>query len=210
VRAIDAANNVDATPATRSFSIAPATPTPAWPPAAPQIGSPASYSWSKTSTLTFTGTAEAGSTVELFDDNTSLGTAVANAAGTWSRQVVNLSDGAHLISAKATNLKGTSAASAMRVIQIDTKAPTPPVFTAPASGSSVASTFTLRGTVEAGTTIEVFENGVSRGTTAASWDGTWSRETSGVSSGSRTYTAKATDLAGNVSTLSAGWTLQVR
>ena len=89
----------------------------------------------------------------------------------------------------------------MRVIQVDTVAPPAPVFTSPASGASVPSSFTLNGTVESGTTVEVFENGASRGTVAGS-GGTWSRDIYNAPSGSRSYTARATDLAGNVSSSS--------
>jgi large repetitive protein len=53
-------------------------------PAAPLITSPSSYSWVSTSTLTVSGTAETGSTVELFVDSVSRGTATAT-GGSWSR-----------------------------------------------------------------------------------------------------------------------------
>jgi hypothetical protein len=178
-----------------------------WAPAAPGIAAPASYSWTRSSSVTFTGSAEAGSTVELFDDATSLGTTVTSASGAWSRQVT-LSEGAHVISAKASNLGGTSPASAIRVIQVDTRAPASPVFASPAAGSTVAATFTLSGTAESGTTLELFEDGVSRGTIAAV-GGTWSRQMSGVGSATHNYTARTTDIAGNTSPLSSAWTVRV-
>ena len=49
---------------------------------------------------------------------------------------------------------------------------------------------------EPGTTIELYEDGVSRGTLAAS-NGTWTRQLSGVGTG--TYSACASDFAGRVS-----------
>jgi hypothetical protein len=210
VRATDSSGNTDGTPATRMFTIvAPVTdPGPVWAPGAPSIYSPSSYSWSRSSTLTFTGTAQAGSTVELFDDSTSLGTAVASASGAWSRQVVGLADGAHLISAKASNLGGTSPASAYRVIQIDTRAPNAPAFNAPAAGSTNGRSFALAGTAESGTTITLFENGSSRGTVAVI-NGRWTRAVDVMAPGTYTYTAKTTDIAGNTSTLSGGWTVRV-
>ncbi len=181
----------------RSRSSRRPTPAPGFPPPTPAISSPQSYSWSKTRAVTFTGTAQAASTVELFDGSTSLGTTVTTAGGSWTR-TVDLADGAHLVSARASNPSGTSSASPVRVIQVDTVAPAAPVITSPASGASVPSSFTLSGTVEGGTTVEVFENGASRGTVAGS-DGNWSRDIYNAPSGSRSYTARATDLAGNVS-----------
>jgi hypothetical protein len=56
--------------------------------------------------------------------------------------------------------------------------------------------------------VEVFENGSSRGTLAAS-NGTWSKLFTGVPSGTRTFTARATDLAGNTSAVSAGSSLRI-
>ena len=207
VRAIDAASNIDATPATRSFTIVPATQPPAFPPPAPYITAPTSYAWNRTSAMLVTGTAEAGSTVELFDDSASLGTTVATASGSWSR-TITLTDGGHLVTAKATSLGGTSPASAIKVIMVDTRAPAAPSFTAPAAGSTVATSFTLTGTAESGTTLELFDNGISQGTIAA-MGGTWSRQMSGVVSGTHSFTARVTDLAGNVSAMSAGWSLRV-
>ncbi len=186
------------------------TPTPAsgpvWAPPAPAITAPSSYSWSRTATLMLSGTAQAGSTVEIFHGATSFGTATVAAAGTWARAVTVPADGAYLITAKARTLGGTSPSSGTRVIQVDTRAPEAPVITAPIA--STGSTFTLTGTAEPGTTVEVFENGVSQGTAAAS-NGTWSRTFSGVPTGTRTFIAKATDFAGNTSVVSAGYYLRI-
>ena len=94
----------------------------------------------------------------------------------------------------------------MRVIQVDTRPPAPPVITAPATTATTS--FTLAGTAEPGTTIEVFENGSSRGTIAAP-GGSWTKSFTGVPRGVRSYTATATDMAGNRSTPSAARTLTI-
>ncbi len=143
----------------------------------------------------------------MFESGRSLGTTTANAAGSWSR-TVTVPDGAQLFTATATTMGGTSSASPIRVVQVDTKAPAAPVITTPAEGASVSSAFTISGTAESGATIELFENGQSRGTIAAS-GGQWSRAMSGVTAGSRVYTARATDFAGNVSTTSLPRTVAV-
>jgi large repetitive protein len=141
-----------------------------------------------------------GATVEIFDGATSFGTTVATAAGTWSRAITVPSDGAYLLSARARTLGATSPSSSIRVIQVDTRPPAPPVITAPATTATMS--FTLTGTAEPGTTIEVLENGSSRGTVAAP-GGSWTKSFTGVPLGVRSYTAIATDIAGNRSTPSA-------
>ena len=63
-------------------------------------------------TLTLTGTAEANSTVKVYDGATLLGTATANGSGAWSYTTAALSNGAHSLTATATDAAGnTSAAS---------------------------------------------------------------------------------------------------
>jgi hypothetical protein len=161
----------------------------------PAITAPGNYSWSRTRTLTLSGTAQAGATVEVFDGATSYGAATAALNGTWSRIVTVPADGAYVFAARARNLAGGSPSSAARVIQVDSRPPNPPVITGLVSPS------TLVGTAEAGTTVELFENGSSRGTVSAA-NGTWSRT---LSSPAGTYTARATDFAGNRSALSAAY-----
>ena len=64
-------------------------------------------------TLTLTGTAEANSTVKVYDGATLLGSATANGSGAWSYTTGALSNGAHSLTATATDAAGnTSAASA--------------------------------------------------------------------------------------------------
>ncbi len=77
-------------------------------------------------TPTFTGTAESGSTVTLYDTDgsTVLGTATAT-GGNWSITSSSLSAGSHTLTAKATDTAGnTSSASSGLAITIDTSAPT--------------------------------------------------------------------------------------
>ena len=64
-------------------------------------------------TLTLTGTAEANSTVKVYDGATLLGSAVTNSSGAWTYTTAALSDGAHNLTATATDAAGnTGAASA--------------------------------------------------------------------------------------------------
>jgi hypothetical protein len=87
---------------------------------------------------------------------------------------------------------------------VDATAPTGPVIASPADGSILnVRSFTISGNAEAGSTVELFEGTISRGTTKAdSSSGAWSIALSGVSEGAHTYTATATDAEGNTSSAS--------
>src|SRR5207253_83372 len=74
-------------------------------------------------TSTFTGTAEAGSTVTIFDGATAVGSGTAT-GGSYSITTSALSDGVHSITAKATDAAGnTGAASGSLSVTIDTAGP---------------------------------------------------------------------------------------
>ena len=60
--------------------------------------------------LDLTGTAEAGSTVQVYDGATLLGTATANGSGAWSFTTATLADGAHSFTATATDAAGNVSA----------------------------------------------------------------------------------------------------
>lgn len=57
-------------------------------------------------TLGFTGTAEAGSSVKLYDGSTYIGQTIADARGKWSFNTTNLMDGHHDFSAHFTDCAG--------------------------------------------------------------------------------------------------------
>src|SRR5215208_6678300 len=86
----------------------------------------------------------------------------------------------------------------------DTEAPSPPTITSPQNNSyDTDGSFSVSGSAEASSTVELFEGTASRGTTKAdSSSGAWSIALSGLSEGAHTYTAKATDASGNTSSAS--------
>lgn len=91
---------------------------------------------------TLTGTAEAGSTVTLYDTNgtTSLGTATAT-GGNWSITSSTLTAGSHTLTAKAADAVGNvSSASTGLAVTIDTDAPV--IGTAAINGTSLVLTYT--------------------------------------------------------------------
>jgi hypothetical protein len=162
----------------------------------------------KTTGLTITGTAEAGSTVELFDGTASLGTLVAGANGSFTKDL-DLAAGVHQITAKATDNAGNvSAASTALAILVKPTAPDAPTGLDLAADddtgssnsdniTSKTSALTITGTGEVGAQVELFDGATSLGTATIGSGGTFTKDIS-LATGTHSITAKATDLAGNV------------
>ena len=170
-------------------------------------------------TPTLTGTAEANSTVKLYDTNgtTLLGTTTAGGGGNWTITSSTLAEGSHSLSVKATDSAGNvSAASSTSTVVIDTTAPiapsTPALSAASDKGSSSSdritnvTTPTFSGTAEVGATLKLYDTDGTTvvGTTVADGSGNWSLNTTALSSGSHSISARATDVAGNVGAASGG------
>jgi len=182
-------------------------------PSAPIIISPLDGTMSSDVTPTITGTAEAGSSVEIFREGISLGSATADGGGDWAyTPSSNWSDGTYRITAKATDTAGnTSIDSTTVAVTIDTIAPSAPIITSPADGTlSTDKTPVISGTAEASSTVEVFRGGVSQGTTDVDGTGNWTYTTaSNWSEGTHSITASATDAAGNTSVSSTEVTVTI-
>ena len=156
-------------------------------------------------TLTLTGTAEANATVKVFDGATLLGSAAANGSGAWSYTTAALANGAHSLTATATDAAGnTSAASAALAVTIDTTAPVAPSITSFSTDSGTVgdgitndNTLTLTGTAEANATVKVFDGATLLGSAVANGSGAWSYTTAALANGAHSLTATATDAAGN-------------
>ena len=151
-------------------------------------------------TLTLTGTAVANSTVKVFDGTTQIGTATANSSGAWTFTTAALADGTHKITATATSSGTTSAASSSLSVTIDTAAPNAPIIASAAPASN--NTFLLKGTAEANSSVLVFDGTSQVGTVAANNSGVWSFATASLANSSHSFTAKAMDVAGNISVAS--------
>ncbi|MRV71130.1 DUF4214 domain-containing protein [Duganella sp. FT92W] len=112
-KATDAAGNTSAASTAKSVSVVLADTTP---PDAPTLNV---STGSATNRPLFSGIAEAGAKVEVFDGAGSLGTATAGANGAWSFTPDVLSNGSHSVTARASDAAGnTSAASAARSVTI--------------------------------------------------------------------------------------------
>ena len=184
---------------------------------ASDTGSATSDNLTNDTTPTFTGTAEASSTVGLFRSGSiSLGTASADGSGAWSITVgAALAAGTHSITAKATDAAGnTGAASSALSIVIDPTAPsvpsTPNLVNASDTGTSDTDDVTndttpsFTGTAEVNSTVELFQDvTTSLGTTSVDGSGAWSLTVgTGLTSGTFSVTAIATDSAGTGSAAS--------
>ncbi len=170
-------------------------------------GSSSSDDLTNDDTPTFTGTAEAGSTVEIFDGATEVGSGLAT-GGLYSISTSTLSDGGHSITAKATNLAGTSPASASLSVTIDTVEPAAPtgldLEEASDSGTSASDDITnvdtpdISGDAESSSTVTLTsdqDGEIGTGTANSPFTIT----TNALSENTHLITATATDAAGNES-----------
>src|SRR5207249_5815077 len=140
----------------------------------------------KNQTPTFTGSAEKGATVTLFDGVNPVGTAVADpTTGDWSITLTtNMANGVHTMTAKATDVAGnTSVASSGLVVTIDIILPNipsaPDLTDASDDGASNTdnitsiTTPTFTGTADPLTKIELLADGIVVGSTTSSAGGAW-------------------------------------
>ncbi len=146
VRATDPAGNVDPTPAAQSWT----SDTSGATRQSFNITSPDNNSYDTDGSFSVSGSAPAGSTVELFEGTTSKGTAKADSStGAWSIALSGVSEGAHTYKAKATDTAGyISFASNSVTVTVDKKAPagTVSINNGASSTSSRSVTLTLSAT----------------------------------------------------------------
>ena len=204
-KATDAAGNTGAASAVVTASIG--TSAPPVNPAAPTIASfsndtgVAGDGITSDNTLQLKGTAAANSTVKIYDGSTQIGTTTASSTGSWDYITSVLSNAKHVLTATATSSSGqTSAASGAVSVTVDKVAPTAPVL----SSNSIVNTnqVKLSGTAEANSTVTVYDGATAVGTGTTNSSGAWSITTNSLSTGTHALTAKAADVAGNVSTAS--------
>ncbi|WED67032.1 Ig-like domain-containing protein [Synoicihabitans lomoniglobus] len=166
--------------------------------------------------LIISGTAEANASVEVFVDEASIGTANADGSGAWSydHSGTALTEATYSITAKSTDSAGnTSAASTGIDVTIDTTAPAAPAITGISddTGDNTTdqitsdTTLILSGTADAGTTVTLTRLSAGEiGTATANEDGAWSYDYTAteLGAGEHSFTATATDTAGNASNAS--------
>jgi Bacterial Ig domain/Bacterial Ig-like domain len=197
VRATDAADNVDQSPATAAWTITASSPGDSTPPDTTITSGPSGPTNDATPTFAF-GADEAGATFACSTDD-----------GAWSAcsspwATATLADGDHSVGVRATDAAGnTDDSPAARSFTVDTKAPHTAITSAP-SDTSDSSTATIAFTVdEDGATSECRLD-----------DDAWvactsPHQLSGLGDGAHTLVVRSRDAAGNVESpgASASWTV---
>jgi Tol biopolymer transport system component len=202
--ATDAAGNTSATSPARAITVDTTAP------GAPLLLAPADGALTSSAQVLVRGTAEAGAHVTVTVDNNATASASAAADGTWSTTAA-LADGAHTITATATDAAGnTSQTSLVATFVVDSTAPAAPTLTAPADGTSTtATTVPVAGHSEPGSSVTIFDGTSVVAHASADTVGNFSVQTPALSGGVHSFTATATDAAGNTSVASAATHLTV-
>lgn len=189
---------------------------------APNSGSLSNGQSTNDTRPTLTGTAEANSTVSIFDGATLLGTVQADGTGAWTfTPATALGNGSHTFNVTATDAAGNVGPGAAFTVVVDTVAPTAPAIVSvtdnvtPGTGDLTNGQSTndtrpiITGTGEPGSTINVYDGSVLLGTATVTEGGSWSYRPDGLSQGAHSLRVTATDSAGNTGPASANFTLTV-
>ncbi|ATB30661.1 adventurous gliding motility protein AgmC [Melittangium boletus] len=193
----DVAGNVSVDSNTNTFTVDTVKPP------APVVETPINNTYVTTLTPTFTGTAEADSTVSVYIDGVFSGTTIAT-GGTWSYTPTTplIGEGAHTVYATSTDAAGNvSVDSNTNTFLVDSVKPVAPTVDAPDEGSYVTTVRpVITGTAENNSTVTVYIDGVEVGTTTADGSGNWSyTPTTDLAQGSHKVKVTSKDAAGNVS-----------
>ena len=203
VRATDAAGNTDASPATRTWTVAVPPPPDTTAPDTTISGGPSGIVTTGNASFTFSSS-ETGSTFECRID-----------AGSWgscssSKAYSGLADGSHTFDVRATDTAGnTDASPASRTWAVAAAAPpdtTPPDTTVTGGPSGSVTTGNASLTFTSSETGSTFACRIDAGAWASC---TSPKAYSGLADGSHTFEVRATDPAGNTDTSPASRTWSV-
>ncbi len=195
VRAVDAAGNVDASPAERTWSVSIGATT---------LTAPTAQSVTRDTTPTFTGTSDANLTVSISVDGVVVCTTTSDSQGQFScTPTMPLAEGAHVTLAVSTSGMSTSQSSPVP-FTVDSVAPAAPNITAPTANAVTGEHPTFSGIAEPGSIVTVKVDGVLACTATADAQGNFSciAQTE-LAPGLHQVTATAADAAGNVSPASS-------
>lgn len=172
-------------------------------------------------TPTITGTAEANSTVELFDGGTSVGTTIADASGNWTFTPSSpLIPAVYTITAIASDAAGNvSPVSASLPITIVATPAVPSnldLVTPSDTGISTSDDLTsdnmptIVGKADPNVEVSLFDNGTLIGTATTDMNGDWTfTPSTPLVDGAHPITVKAKDAAGNLGTASSPLTVTI-
>ncbi|MHA6250219.1 Ig-like domain-containing protein [Pontibacter sp. CAU 1760] len=186
VRAKNQAGTVDPTPASHTWTVD------TQPPAAPVVSKPTEGQLLNTNKPTFSGTAEAGSTVMLMIDGKQAGTVAAASDGSWSLVPTSaLPEGAQQATVQAADAAGnTSNVSNLR-FTIDTIAPETQIAEAPVAHSNSPEAKFRFSSNETNVMFWVSLDGAAYAQVANPYT------VSGLAEGAHTLNVRAVDAAGN-------------
>ena len=166
-------------------------------------------------TLKLVGKTEARARIVVYDDfGQKIGTTRADKKGKWVFETPKLKDGEHDFQVEARKF-GFSRKSDLVSVLVDTQANAPTIagFSGDSGvpGDHITSNtaLLLTGVAEAGATVEVFRGATLLGSTVANGAGNWSIATGVLGQGVHSFTAKMTDIAGNISGASGAFAVTV-
>ena len=194
VRAIDAAGNVDATPASRTWTVQDTTP-----PDTTIASGPTGTVASSSASFTFTSS-EAGSTFQCSLDSGAYSTC--SSPRTYS----SLANGAHTLRVRAVDAAGNvDATPASLTWTVDTAAPDTSIGSGPSGTVASTSASFAFSTSESGSTFQCSLDSTTAYTACSS-----PKDYSGLAPGSHTFRVRAIDAAGNVDATPASrtWTIE--
>ena len=178
----------------------------------PVTGTVASGGTTNDTVLVLAGTAEANSTLTLYNGSTSLGTRSANGSGAWSFTTATLTNGStYTFNATATDAAGNvSAASANYTVTVDTAAPTATVAitavvsdTGSSSSDFITSDTTLvvngsNGSLGSGEKVQISTDGSTWADVSVATATSWTYTDPTTRTSNLTYQVRVIDSAGNV------------
>jgi hypothetical protein len=159
--------------------------------------------------LILKGTAEANSTIDIFDGGKQIGTATTGTSGTWSFDSGHLANGSHSFTSKAVDVAGNiGAASAVDTVKVAPPTTPTPTPTKPLELTNLQThsndTATIKGTADANSQIKLYDGTSLLGSVNAGADGTWSFSTAQLSNAVHTFKAQEVDSTGHVVATSSG------
>jgi hypothetical protein len=168
----------------------------------------------------FSGFAEPGAIIEVFDGDSSVGIVTATDTGTWSVAAGPFVAGSHSISARTRDAAGNSSGSSNPVVvTVDLAAPSAPGIPNLDSDSDGGvshsdrltsdTTPTIRGVAEPAAGVRLFEGAILLGSTTADDAGNWAIVSGDLGSGIHRLVVNTTDRAGNQSVASGELVLDI-
>ena len=200
VQARDAAGFTSAISPARGFTVD------ATAPLAPTIITPVNESLTSSRDVTFSGTSEIGTFVEVMLDDVVFANGTTDGSGGWRYGLTGLADGTYELTAYAQDAAGNRSPVSRTKVTVDATAPAAPVITAPVDGTVTREARpTITGTADRDSTVQLTLNGGPPIIIPiTSKDGSWSyAPTTDLAAGLNLLSAVAVDDAGNVSAVSA-------